>query len=160
MAQRFRQSDVTWFEEPVSADDLPGLRFVRDHVPASIRTAAGEYGYTPEYFLRMLEEQAVDILQADATRCGGITGMLKAAQLSAAFHSPFSFQCAPALHLHPALCIPSFFIGEYFHDHVRIEQLLFDGVPRPVNGTLSPDLSAPGLGLELKHQDAAGYRIL
>jgi L-alanine-DL-glutamate epimerase-like enolase superfamily enzyme len=159
LAEHFCRLGVTWFEEPVSSDDLKGLRFIREHIPSPIMIAAGEYGYTLEYFLRMLEAKAVDILQADATRCGGITGILRAGILSEAFHMPFSFHCAPSLHLHPALCIPSFLIGEYFHDHVRIEQMLFDGIPPPVGGTLSPDLSSPGLGLELKHRDAAGFRI-
>jgi L-alanine-DL-glutamate epimerase-like enolase superfamily enzyme len=159
LAEHFCHMGVAWFEEPVSSDDLNGLKFVREHIPSSIMIAAGEYGYTQEYFLRMVQAQAVDILQADATRCGGITGILQAGLLSDAFHIPFSFHCAPGLHLHPALCIPSFFIGEYFHDHVRIEQMLFEGIPRVIDGTLSPDLSSPGMGLELKHQDAARFRI-
>ncbi|MBS1604514.1 MAG: mandelate racemase [Bacteroidetes bacterium] len=160
LAGRFALQGVTWFEEPVSSDDLSGLKHIRENGPASMRVAAGEYAYTKDEFLRLLQTEAVDVLQADATRCGGVTGILEAAILSHAFHKPFSFHCAPALHLHPALCFPSFFIGEYFYDHVRIEQLFFDGVRSPVNGILTPDLSAGGLGLELKRQDADKYRIL
>jgi L-alanine-DL-glutamate epimerase-like enolase superfamily enzyme len=107
----------------------------------------------------MLQAEAVDVLQADATRCGGFTGFLKAGLLSESFQKPFSFHCAPALHLHAALCISGFEIGEYFHDHVRIEQLLFDGVAKPIDGCLRPDLSRPGLGLEFKAADAHQYQI-
>jgi len=107
----------------------------------------------------MLAAGSVDVLQADATRCGGITGFLKAGYLAEAHQLPFSSHCAPALHLHPTLCLPSFFISEYFHDHVRIEQMLFDGVSPPQNGTLKPDLTRPGLGIEFKHQDAEKFKL-
>lgn len=158
-AQQLEEFRISWFEEPVSSDDIKGLNFVRENSPASIKIAAGEYGYQTTYFLNMLQHKAVDVLQADATRCGGITGFLKAGYLAEAFHIPFSFHCAPSLHLHASLCLNAYFIGEYFHDHVRIENMFFDGAPQPVNGYLKPDLSQPGLGLNFKHQDAAPYRV-
>jgi L-alanine-DL-glutamate epimerase-like enolase superfamily enzyme len=107
----------------------------------------------------MLHANAVDILQADATRCGGLTNFLKAGHLAEAHQLPFSSHCAPALHLHAALSLPSFFISEYFHDHVRIENMLFDGASPPVDGLLKPDLTRPGLGLEFKFKDAEKYKI-
>jgi len=64
----FTEFDVSWFEEPVSSDDLDGLRLLRDRAPAGMEIAAGEYGYDLFYFRRMLEAGAVDVLQADATR--------------------------------------------------------------------------------------------
>ncbi|WP_338875114.1 enolase C-terminal domain-like protein [Spirosoma sp. SC4-14] len=158
-AENFRQYGINWFEEPVSSDNLSGLEFIRNHAPASIRIAAGEYGYSLDYFAHMLHHKAVDVLQADATRCGGITGFLKAGYLTEGYQLPFSFHCAPALHLHPSLALNAFWVGEYFHDHVRIENLFFDGVPKPVHGYLSPDLSRPGLGLELKRADAEPYKL-
>lgn len=107
----------------------------------------------------MLSGEAVDVLQADATRCGGITGFLKAGYLAEAHQLPFSSHCAPALHLHAAVCLPCFFIAEYFHDHARIEQLLFDGIPAPEHGVVKPDLSRPGFGFEFKHRDAEKNKI-
>ncbi|HEX4086372.1 MAG TPA: enolase C-terminal domain-like protein [Chthoniobacteraceae bacterium] len=156
-ARHFAEQDVCWFEEPVSSDDLEGLRLIRDRLPPGMRVAAGEYGYDADYFRHMLAAGAVDVLQADATRCLGITGFLEAATLAAAHHVPFSFHCAPALHASLACAVPSFWVGEYFHDHVRIEQMLFDGAPRPVHGALRPDRSRPGLGLDFKRSDAARY---
>lgn len=153
------QYNVIWFEEPVSSDNLEGLNFIREHAPAQINIAAGEYGYNLPYFESMLHANAVDILQADATRCGGITGFLKAGFLAEAHQLPFSSHCAPALHLHAAICLPSFFISEYFHDHVRIEQMLFDGVPPVENGFLKPDLSRTGSGFEFKEKDAERYKL-
>lgn len=158
-AQAFVALGVTWFEEPVPSSDRKGLRDIREHAPAGMNIAAGEYGYTLSYFDDMLHSGAVDVLQADATRCGGISNFLKAGYLAEAYGIPFSSHCAPALHLHAALALPSFFIAEYFHDHVRIESLLFDGIVPPVGGRITPDLSRPGLGLEFKYQDAEQFKL-
>lgn len=159
LAQLFAAQGVTWFEEPVSSDDLAGLRLLRERMPPGMQVAAGEYGDRPSYFARMLGAQAVDTLQADATRCGGITGFLQAADLAQAHGIPFSAHCAPSLHTVAGACVPAIEHLEYFHDHVRIEQLFFDGAPRPREGALRPDLSRPGLGLELKQADAERFRI-
>lgn len=159
MAGRFAELGVSWFEEPVSSDDLEGLRLIRDRGPAGMEIAAGEYGYDAFYFRRMLDAGAVDVLQADATRCGGITGFLRAAALCEAAGLDLSAHCAPALHVHLGCAAPRFRHLEYFHDHDRIEHLLFDGAPTPVGGALRPDLSRPGLGLEFRRSDAARYLL-
>lgn len=159
MANAFIGFDVSWFEEPVSSDDLPGLRYVREHTPDGCAIAAGEYGYNLPYFDAMLRAGAVDVLQADATRCGGISHFLQAGALAAAHQVPFSSHCAPAIHLHAALGSPTFFIAEYFHDHTRIESRLFDGVSPPRDGCLAPDMSRPGLGFEFKYADAEKYKL-
>ncbi|HEU4659757.1 MAG TPA: enolase C-terminal domain-like protein [Pseudolabrys sp.] len=154
-AEGFSSLGVTWFEEPVSSDDLDGLRFVRERLPASMEIAAGEYGYEQFYFRRMLEAQAVDVLQADATRCGGYTGFLKAAALAGAWSLPLSAHCAPALHLPVCCAAPRVRHVEWFHDHARIEHLVFDGAPSPEGGTIKPDRSRTGHGLTFKDKDAA-----
>ena len=158
-ADVFAEHGVEWFEEPVSSDDLPGLHAVRRAAPAGMDITAGEYGYTADYFRRMLETQSVDVLQADASRCGGITGFLQAAALAEAFHIPLSAHCAPALHLHVTAAVRGLRHQEWFHDHVRIESMLFDGAPRARDGTIAPDLSRPGCGLEFKRADAQRYAI-
>jgi L-alanine-DL-glutamate epimerase-like enolase superfamily enzyme len=157
LARRFVECGVTYFEEPVSSDQLDQLAFVRQRIEADV--AAGEYGYDPWYFRRMLEAGAVDILQADATRCLGITGWLEAAALAHSFAVPFSAHCAPSIHAQVACAAPQIAHIEYFHDHVRIEHLMFDGVLEPVGGCVRPDPSRPGLGLELKHQDIATFAV-
>ena len=159
LALRLPAFGVVWFEEPVSSEDLEGLRLLRDRAPAPVEIAAGEYGFTPGYFRRMAEAGAVDVLQADATRCGGITGFLAVDALCQAFELPLSAHCAPALRCHPACAAVRLRDLEAFHDHLRIEALLFDGAPRPRKGRLAPDLSRPGLGLELKRADAARYAL-
>jgi L-alanine-DL-glutamate epimerase-like enolase superfamily enzyme len=159
LADAFAAEGVSWFEEPVSSDDLEGLRLIRDRAPAGVEISAGEYGYDPWYFRRMLEAGAVDVLQADATRCLGITGFLRAAVLAEAHQVPLSAHTAPALHLDVCGALRSVRNMEWFHDHVRIERLLFDGFVEPVDGVLWPELDRTGHGLELKRSDAARYAI-
>jgi L-alanine-DL-glutamate epimerase-like enolase superfamily enzyme len=153
-AERFADMGVTWFEEPVSSDDIGGLRLLRDRAPAVMEIAAGEYGYEPFYFRRMLEAGAVDVLQADATRCGGYTGFLKAAALADAWGLPLSAHTAPALHLPVCCAAPRVRNIEWFYDHARIEGRVFDGSPVPADGVIRPDLGRPGHGLEFKRRDA------
>jgi L-alanine-DL-glutamate epimerase-like enolase superfamily enzyme len=157
LAGKFAEENVIWFEEPVSSDHLSDMRLVREFVPAGMEIAAGEYGYDSFYFKRMLEAGAVDVLQLDATRCRGFTGFLEAAAVAASFGCPLSAHCAPTLHMHVACAVPQCRHIEYFHDHVRIEQMLFDGFIPAKNGELSPDRAAPGLGLTFKRKDAERY---
>jgi L-alanine-DL-glutamate epimerase-like enolase superfamily enzyme len=159
LAERAASCRVEWFEEPVSSDDLEGLRLIRDRAPAGMRIAAGEYGYDLFYFRRMLAAQAVDVLQADASRCLGITGFLQADALCAAYGLPLSAHCAPALHLHAALAAPRLWHQEWFYDHVRVEHMLFDGAPRVTDGAIRADLTRPGLGLDFKRGDAARFAV-
>lgn len=159
-ALSFSELRVTWFEEPISSDDLEGLRLLRDRAPAGMSIAAGEYGFDPFYFRRMLEARAVDVLQADATRCLGITGFLVASRLCEVFHVPLSAHTAPSVHAHVACCTSPLIHVEYFHDHARIESMLFDGFVQPKQGLISPDMSRPGIGVELKAADAEQHAIV
>ena len=158
-AHQFADYNVTWFEEPVSSDDLEGLRLTRDQGPPGMRIAAGEYAYDSHYFRRMLEAGAVDVLQADATRCAGVTGFLRAGAIAEAFSTPFSAHTAPSIHAHAACATPRAINVEYFFDHARIEPMFFDGAIQPVDGELRPDRSRPGFGLELKRPDIEKYKV-
>jgi L-alanine-DL-glutamate epimerase-like enolase superfamily enzyme len=142
--------DVRWFEEPVSSADVDGLRLVREH--SSLDVAAGEYAYVAADFRNLID--AVDCLQADVTRCGGITGLLRVNGLAAAHGLDVSGHCAPQLSAHAFCGVDRLRHLEYFHDHVRIESMLFDGVLEPVDGALVPDRSRPGHGLQLKRAEA------
>jgi len=157
MAERFSEFGVSWFEEPVSAEDLPGLRSLRDRAPFGIEIAAGEYGYEQGYFFRMLQSGTVDVLQADATRCGGVSGFLEIGSLCEAFGTPLSASGAPSTVLHICAAVNRARNLEYFYDHVGIEKMLFDGFIEPKGGLLYPDLSRPGLGIEFKKSDALRF---
>ncbi len=156
VARALSAEGVTWFEEPVSSDDMQGLREIRDLVDIDI--AAGEYGYDVYYFERMLAAGAVDVLQVDASRCAGFTEWFRAASVAAAHAVDVSAHTAQSLHVHPAAGTPNLRHIEYFHDHARVDRLLFDGVLDPTDGDLRPDLSRPGIGLELKRKDADAFR--
>jgi L-alanine-DL-glutamate epimerase-like enolase superfamily enzyme len=154
-----QEADIRWFEEPVTSDDLPGLRLMRERAPDQMEIAAGEYIYLCDDARRFLEADAVDVLQADITRCGGVTGFLQIGALCEAHYIDLSGHCAPALHRHAACAVPRLRHLEWFHDHVRIEQMLFDGAPVARDGAIEPDLGRPGHGLILKAQDAERYRV-
>jgi L-alanine-DL-glutamate epimerase-like enolase superfamily enzyme len=149
--------DVVYVEEPVSSDDLEGLRLLRDRGPAGVWVAAGEYGFDLPYFFRMAD--CVDIQQADVTRCGGITGLLRVDAVCRARGISFSAHCAPAISVHACCAIESLAHLEYFHDHVRIESLLFEGTLSPRGGELEPDASRPGLGIALRREAAREYSL-
>jgi L-alanine-DL-glutamate epimerase-like enolase superfamily enzyme len=121
--------------------------------------AAGEYAWDLSYLHGLLEAGAVDILQADVTRVGGITNMLRADALCKGHSLPFSAHCAPAISAHVCCGMETLEHIEYFHDHVRIERMLFDGTLEPDGGCLVPDRSRPGLGLELKRSEAERFRL-
>ena len=159
-ADKLAEHGVRWLEEPVSSDDLAGLRLLRDRGPAGMDVTAGEYGYHLPYFQQMLDAEAVDCLQADVTRALGISGVLRVAALCDARSLDLSLHCAPQVSAQVGTGIWHLRHLEYFHDHVRIEHLAFDGVLEPEpGGVLRPDRSRPGLGLELKEQDLADYRV-
>lgn len=156
-AQEFFGLGVVWFEEPVTSDDLEGLRLIRDSAPPMM-IAAGEYGYDLPYFKNMIGAGAVDVLQADATRCGS-SAFFGAGALCAAHTIPFSAHTAPSLHTHLCCAVEPVMNVEYFHDHARIEKMIFDGAIEPIDGQLRPDLARPGNGLEIKRSDAARYVV-
>ncbi len=148
--------DLRWFEEPVSSDDLDGLREIRDAIDADV--TAGEYGFDLTYFRRMCQAQAVDCLQVDASRCGGITEWMRAAAVAASYGLDVSGHCGPHLHVHVAAATPNLRHLEWFHDHVRIETRFFDGTLDPSGGVLTPS-TAPGNGLTLRSSDAEPFRV-
>jgi len=158
VGQALADLDVTWFEEPVSSDDLVGLREIRNAISPDV--AAGEYGYDLPYFARMVSADAVDCLQADVTRCGGITIWQRTAALAEALGLQISGHCAPHAHAAVAASVPNLRHLEWFHDHTRIESMFFDGTLDPKGGAISPcENTAPGLGLELRSAVANRYRV-
>ena len=159
-AEIYREYDVRWFEEPVSSQDLAGLRLLRDRAPGGLDIAAGEYGWNLPYFQRMLDAEAVHCLQADVTRCGGISGLIRVGALCDARSIDLSAHCAPQVSAHACTAIWHLRHLEYFHDHNRIEHMVFDGCLEPEpGGALKPDRSRPGMGLSIKRADVEQWRV-
>lgn len=156
-AHAFAEHDVTWFEQPVDHNDLAGTARVRLRAPAGMAIASGEY--ITDTARAALVADAVDVLQADASRCGGYTGFLAIDGFCEVTRKPLSSHCGPMLHLHVAAAALRLRHMEYFHDHVRVEHMLFDGCIEPVEGQLRPDRSRPGHGLSFRHADAATFAV-
>jgi L-alanine-DL-glutamate epimerase-like enolase superfamily enzyme len=157
-ASRFAEAGITWLEEPVPSDDPAGLARVRSGAPPGLAITAGEYGWDVFDLLPLVQREAVDVLQPDVTRCGGYTAFLRVDGLCRAHQTPLSAHCAPAQSMHAVCASQSALHLEYFHDHVRVEALLFDGVVEPgEHGRLAPDRSRPGNGLELRRADAQRF---
>lgn len=147
LGEAFAALGVTWYEEPVTADDPDGLAWLRDRCPPGLRIASGEYGYRVDDFKRLLDRGAVDVLMADATRCGGVTGFMRVAALASAYHVPLSSHCAPTLHRSLACAVPEFVTAECFLDHLRTERRLFEGAATIEDGKLAVDPRRAGLGI-------------
>ncbi len=158
-AQWFAAEGIDWLEEPVSSDDARGLALIRHAGPPGLDIAAGEYAWDVFALARLLDADAVDVLQADVTRCGGYTSFLQADALCRARNLPLSAHCSPAQSVHAVCACETAVHVEYFHDHVRIESMLFDGTLQPTDGRLTPDRSRPGNGLELKRADAERFAV-
>jgi L-alanine-DL-glutamate epimerase-like enolase superfamily enzyme len=158
LAREFPRLGVTWYEQPVWHKDLAGMSVVRQRVPAGVAVTSGEYIFEEDWARRILEAGAVDVLQADATRCG-VTGFLQVAALCAAHRVPLSSHCAPSLHLHLCCAVPGARNLEYFYDHARIEHMLFRGAAAPQDGVMQPDLDRAGLGIELDRQVAERFAV-
>lgn len=150
------EQGVGWFEAPVDTEDLRGLRLVRDAVACDV--AAGADAWDLPAFARLAGSGAVDCLQIDATRCGGLTEFLRAAAVAQAHGLEVSTHGAPHAHAHGAAAVPNLRHLEWFHDHARVEAMFFDGVLDPKGGTVTPG-GSPGNGLSLRHEAVEPYRI-
>jgi L-alanine-DL-glutamate epimerase-like enolase superfamily enzyme len=157
VAHRMAEHRVSWFEEPVSSDHTEGLAVVRGQVEPDV--AAGEYAWDLFGARRLCAAGSVDCLQLDVTRVGGVTEVLRSAAMAASYGLQVSGHCAPAVTGPVLACVPNLRHLEWFADHVRIERMLFDGTLDPAGGSVTPDLSRPGHGLELKGADAERWRV-
>jgi L-alanine-DL-glutamate epimerase-like enolase superfamily enzyme len=159
LSEAFSKFNVTWFEQPIDPFNLDGMRELKRRLPAGMNLASGEYIYDLSDLQYGIENQAQDFIQLDATRCKGFTGFIKGAHACEMHRIPISSHCAPSLHVALGCALPNFKHIEYFFDHGRIENLIFDGVPEVIDGTLTPDLTQPGHGLKFKAQAAEKYKI-
>jgi len=87
-----------------------------------------------------------------------VTELLRIDGVCRAHGVPFSAHCAPAASVHAGCAMESLKHLEYFHDHVRVESLLFEGTLDPDGGLLAPDGRRLGLGLELR-SDAGRFLV-
>lgn len=146
LANRIRDYDITLFEEPVFADDIPGLsRFRRG---TDIPLATGEHEYTKFGVRDLLLNEAADIVQADGARAGGYTEMLKIAALTQTWNVKFAPHAMEHTHLHLMAAIPNGFMLERLLMFEDLTHHVFKNAARPHNGMMAvPEM--PGMGLVL-----------
>lgn len=146
LANRIREFDVMLFEEPVFADDIPGLsRFRRG---TDIPLATGEHEYTRFGVRDLLLAEAADYVQADGARAGGYTEMLKIAALTQAWNVRFAPHAMENLHLPLVAALPNAPFLERLLMFEDITARVFKGAAVPVDGHMEVP-ETPGLGLAL-----------
>ena len=141
-----------WFEEPISCEDVEGHARLADKLEISL--ALGESLYVRHEFQEYLERGAVDFLQPDVTRLGGLTPLLKVASLADHYHRSLAPHLLPEVGVHLACGLPQVRMVEYM-------PWLFPAFvdpPAVVKGQLVPP-KRPGLGLEISEDAVAKYRV-
>lgn len=158
-ADLLKELKIIWFEQPIFAYDLKGMHDFKLQMPTGIYLTTGEYVYNLTDLSNILQADAADVIQLDVTRCEGVSGFLKCSNLCEAYDVPISTHCAPALTVSPACSVGGLKHIEYFFDHARLENMLFDGVPQPRDGYFKPDLSRLGNGLILKKREIEKFEV-
>lgn len=157
MSRMFEDYDVKWFEEPVIADDIEGLAAISR--ATTIPVATGEHEYTKYGFKDLIARGAVDIVQPDIGRVGGVTEWMKAAYLAHAFNLPVAPHAVQLVHLHCAMATPNLKVVEYLGSVEKNDDFFYTDYPKPVNGTWAPYPDKPGLGLELNPNVVAEHSL-
>ena len=147
MSRRFEDYGVAWFEEPVLADDIEGLRAVS--LATTIPVATGEHESTKYGFKDLIARGGADIVQPDIGRVRDVTEWMKVAALAHAFNLPVAPHAVQLVHLHCAMATPNLKVVEYLGVAERNDRFFSTEVPEPVDGWWAPYPDRPGLGLEL-----------
>ena len=162
--------NIYWYEEPLSPDNLTGYRMLAETLDIPI--AGGEAAFTRYDFRDLLVQRAVDIIQPNACRTGGLSEVQKIAALSSAFHIPYAphtgscSAVALAVGLHIATALPHFLIYEYMQSDWAPDQpnpLRHELVQEPIeifhDGYLRPPPDKPGLGIALNEGILRKYAV-
>jgi len=145
-ANRVKEYDIEFFEEPVFADDLPGLRqFKRG---TDIPLATGEHEYTRFGVRELLLQEAADIVQVDVTRCGGYTEILKIIGMTQAWNLGFAPHGMEHMHMHLAAAYPNALYLERLLMFEEVVRNVYKNAPEPIDGFITVP-ETPGLGIEL-----------
>lgn len=156
LAERLRQFDLRWLEEPLPPWDLEGQIALRERIPF-MPLATGEHHHGRHAHRQLVEHRAVDILQPDMKWCGGLTEALKiytiaeAAGLQVVPH----FSANTPWGQHFSIAMPEAPIAEFWlgsDPGVPLEEVApLPGVPVPEGGYVTPS-DAPGWGFEIRDE--------
>jgi L-alanine-DL-glutamate epimerase-like enolase superfamily enzyme len=154
---------LRWLEEAVIPDDLAGYAALK--ALGRVPIAGGEHEYTVYGFRQMLEAKAVDYIQFDTNRVGGITQARKVSALAEAHSVPVIPHAGQMHNFHVVMANLNSPMAEYF-PVVDVEignelfWYIFDGEPRAENGYIDLRDDVPGLGLTIKEDALKGFKVI
>ncbi len=158
MIPRLERYNLRWLEEPVIPDDIGGYAALK--TMGRIPIAGGEHEFTSYGFRDMLEARAVDYIQFDTNRVGGITQARKVQAMAEAFSVPVVPHAGQMHNFHVVMASLNSPMAEFF-PIVDVEignelfWYIFDGEPKPEAGYIDLRDDVPGLGVSVK-EDALG----
>ena len=154
---------LRWLEEPVIPDDIRGYAELKSC--ARIPIAGGEHEFTVYGFRELLEARALDYIQFDTNRVGGITQARKIAALAEAYSVPVVPHAGQMHNYHVVMASFNSPMAEYF-PMVDVEVgnelfwYIFQGEPRAKQGYIELDQNAPGLGLTINEQALEKFTVM
>lgn len=155
--------NIRWLEEPVIADDIEGYKELRKLGVLPI--SGGEHEFTLAGFQQLVDQRAVDVIQYDTNRVGGITAARKINALAEAYSIPVIPHAGQMHNYHLTMSTLASPMAEFFpvHDVEVGNELfyyIFKGDPQPENGFLQLDDNLPGLGIALSDEHLKDFNII
>ena len=147
------QFDLTWVEEPLLATNIQGYQRLREHI--SIPRAGGESLYDPSDFYENIRQGALDVLQPDVARLGGITPTMKVCGMAGAANLKVAPHVSPELSLVVAAATPNSMFIEYIP---QMEPILKRRIKIVDGYAVPPDVS--GHGIEFNQESLRQYEAI
>ena len=154
LAKAVAEFRVLWIEEPVPPDQIDSYRRIKDALP-DILITGGEHEYTRYGFRELIEKRAVDILQPDIYRAGGLSELIKVAAMASAYNLPVIPHGVGAPTYHFVMATSNAPRAEFVDIFAQGGGPLLKGEPQPKNGFLELS-AAPGFGYELDEDVLSG----
>jgi L-rhamnonate dehydratase len=154
---------LRWLEEPVIPDDIAGYAALKSY--GRIPIAGGEHEFTSYGFRDLLEARAVDVIQFDTNRLGGITQARKVAALAEAFGVPVVPHAGQMHNFHIVMASYNSPMAEFF-PVVDVEignelfWYIFEGEPAAANGCIDLRDDVPGLGLRIREEGLGKFHVI
>jgi L-alanine-DL-glutamate epimerase-like enolase superfamily enzyme len=155
--------NLRWLEEPVIPDDTRGYKELKAY--GRVPIAGGEHEFTVFGFRDLLEANALDYIQFDTNRVGGISQARKISALAEAYQIPVVPHAGQMHNYHVVMASLNSPMAEFF-PKVDVEVgnelfwYIFDGEPVPVDGYIDLDENTPGLGLTVNEESLKRFRII
>lgn len=163
MLPKLAEFEPRWLEEPVIADDIEG--YVELKKMGIMPISGGEHEFTGHGFKDLLERRAVDVIQYDTNRVGGITAARKINAMAEAWSVPVIPHAGQLHNYHLTMASTASPMAEFFpvfdvEVGNELFYYVFKGEPQPVDGYIQLDDHKPGLGLEISEEHLKDFIII